>query len=420
MFEPMGPTGGGPLPDRGRRRNAVNALVFLAGVAGLALGGWGLYDAVTTHQARGASRALITSACAGLVDGDEVLGLRGGVDRLRLSDRAENTVDFVSLPDSCDFQTVIDGKKYGDQHFVLKVRVLPAGPPENRLDTVPRAPFPGRGDAPRADLTAQTAPTMRRPLGDGLLGDYGARDVTVTAPCATPLPGTGATAVRASALTGDSRATDTDRRALARIARTAALRLAAELGCTTRLPELPDALPAQATALGPATGDRHDACGWYAALLRTTDRGALPDRALGSPQAAAARTETCRLAVSPGETERIHTARPRADRDHVDLHAVLTRDPWWLETRSYFGEDGGSVGIGDGRLPSPVGPGTAGERGALTYATASCQGHPAVFTLLADRTYASQVIRDRYAEVFGAYVRDAAARHGCTQVTLPQ
>ncbi|GLX41679.1 hypothetical protein Sros01_77520 [Streptomyces roseochromogenus] len=423
MFEPMGPSGGGPLPDRGRRRNALNALVTLAGAAGLALGGWALYDAFQSHQDRAASRELIGSSCAGLVDGDPVLRLRGGVDRLRLADRAENTIDFVSLPDNCDFQEVVDGKKYGDRHFALTVRVLPAGPPDNVLDTLGRPPFPAPSAAPDRDVTARTDVAMRLPLrADAALGDYGGRDVTVTAPCATPLPETGATAVRARAWIGDPQATDTDRRALGRIARTAALRLAARLGCTTHLPELPGTtLRAQGTDLGRAE-DRHedDACGWYSALLRTTDRGNLPDRALGTPTGGRGTQETCLLAVSPAEAERIYARKPSGDWRYVELHNVQTRDPWWLETRSFYGDDGASVGIDAGRLPTPVVTGDAGRRGALTYATATCQGRPAVFTLTADRTYDGRVLGERGTELFKAYVADATARHGCTGVTLPQ
>ncbi|MFB0630774.1 hypothetical protein [Streptomyces sp. AB3(2024)] len=423
MFEPMGPSGGGPLPDRGRGRNAVNALFTLAGAAGLAFGGWALYGAFEAHQDRAASRDLIASSCAGLVDGDPVLRLRGGVDRLRLADRAENTIDFVSLPDNCDFQEVVDGKKYGDRHFALTVRVLPAGPPDNVLETTGRSPFPASSETPDGDVTARTDVAMRLPLrADAALGDYGGRDVTVTAPCATPLPETGATAVRAKAWIGDPQATDTDRRALGRIARTAALRLAARLGCTTHLPELPGTtLRAHGTDLGRAE-DRHenDACGWYSALLRTTGRGNLPDRALGTPTGGHANQETCLLAVSPAEAERIYAAKPSGDWRYVELHNVQTRDPWWLETRSFYGDDGASVGIGDGRLPEPVVTGKAGRAGVLTYATATCQGRPAVFTLTADRTYDTRVLGERGTELFKAYVADATARHGCTQVTLPQ
>ncbi|MEU3773582.1 hypothetical protein AB0F11_10320 [Streptomyces sp. NPDC032472] len=410
MFEPMGEAGGGLLPDRGRARNTVNALLLAAGIGGLVFGGWSLYDTYETGQEREASRTLITRTCHGLVrDPGAVLRLGGGADRL----------EAVPGPETCAFDEVPRGGTRGERHFALSVRALPVGAPDNVVERHPDDPFASSAK-PDGDLTARTVAPLRQPIGDGALGGYGGRDVVITAACAKPVPATGATAVRARAAAGPGEPLKAaDRLALAAIARTAALAHAAEVGCETRLPELPDALPVPETRLGAVDG-RTDACAWYGAHLRTAERGPLPDRALGTPPAAAAREEVCLLAVGPEEVRRIYAQRPEREWEYVRLQEVLTHRPWWIATHTYLGEDAGSLGIRAGGLPEPVVTGMAGTKGELTYATATCHGRPAVFTMHVPFEYDFHVVRDRRAEVFRAYVEDSARRHDCTGVTLPQ
>ncbi|MFD9519973.1 hypothetical protein [Streptomyces sp. NPDC059979] len=186
------------------------------------------------------------------------------------------------------------------------------------------------------------------------------------------------------------------------------------------MPELPDRLPTPVVDLGPAAGDRSDSCGWYAARLRTADGGPLPDRAAGVPLGGAAREEGCLLAVGPEATRRIHPTPGKEQRAHLDLDAILRISPWWVRTRSYFGDDAAAFAARapGQRIPEPVTPGTAGRLGDVLHGSASCQGRPATLTMVVPYRYRS-VLGARLDELFKAYATDAAARRGCTGLVLP-
>ncbi|MET9957848.1 hypothetical protein ABZ128_01935 [Streptomyces sp. NPDC006326] len=417
MFEPLEPSRGGPLPDRGRRRNAVNLLLLLAGVGGLAFGSWALYDAYATGQARTASRALITRACAGLVDPDEVMRLDGGADRVVLGGEDPSTIDFDTIPDRCVLSRLEGdslGREFKYGHFTLSLQGLPQARDLHLSGEGWKPPFAVLRSGPQGDVTARTTLPDRMPLGDGRLGDYGPDDVTVVARCEQPARA-GTTSLVVTAASPSTRHETGDRPILARLARRAAEHAAEEYGCRTGLPGLPDELPPPVTALGPA-GGRTDSCGWYAAHLRTADREQLPDRAAGVPVPGAAREEGCLLAMSPEGNERVLGLLTGAERE--DAATSLGHSPWWLRTRSYFGDDAAAVTVTGGRRPDPVVPGTAGRTKDLLYGSMSCAGRPATLTMVVPYTYRS-VLGPRLDGLFTAYATDTAQRRGCTGLVLP-
>ncbi|MEV8534884.1 hypothetical protein [Streptomyces sp. NPDC051211] len=409
------------LPDRGRWRNAVNLLLCMAAVAGVLVGGWSMLDTYETRKHRAESRRVIGEACAGLADADEVMRLDGGADRLGISGLNPEIIDIEGLPDRCELGRVgvKAGKDYFRSHFTLAVRALPQADPLHVLDTfLDESPFVRRVSGDDADITARTRIEQRHPLGDGSAGDYDSSAVAVTVRCAAPAEG-GTTAIRASAIADYAAGTTTaaDRRRLSRLARTAAGRAAAEVGCATSVPELPADLPVPARDLGSATG-RQDSCGWYAEYLRGQDRGRLPDRALGVPVAAASRQESCLLAVGPSEVKRIFPQLTEEERGRASLREVLTSSPWWIRTRAFFEEEA-AVAYKETRYPTQIDPGEAGHKGQLRWATATCQGRPAVFTLSAGEFRYSRMVESRLAALFTAYAEHTAARRGCVNLVLP-
>ncbi|MGW0394869.1 hypothetical protein ACWDYJ_29120 [Streptomyces sp. NPDC003042] len=413
----MRPSAGGLLPDRGRWRNAVNLLLCIAGVGGVVLGGWALHGSYESHQDRKASRALIAKACAGLVDPDTVMGLDGGTDRVVLGGENPSTVDFETVPDACVLSRLEErkGRDVKVSQFSLRLKGLPrqrdphlVGPGEAYFG------YPDRSE--ERDLTARTRYPVRAPLGDGGLGDYGPDDVTVTARCDQPIP-FGATSLVVIASSPSTRDEAGDRKALARLARQAAVGAAEKYGCRTRLPELPAELPAPAVDLGPVAG-RADTCGWYAAHLRATDQGRLPDRAVGAPFGGAARQESCLLAVGAEGTKRIFPQLAKEDRGYLDLDDVLRVAPWWVRTDAYFGDDAAVVAVKAARVPEPVPTGRAGRIGHVLYGSATCQGRPATFTMTVSNSY-RYVLGAGADAVFKTYVTETAGRRGCTDPVLP-
>ncbi|MGT2529525.1 hypothetical protein ACU4GG_22295 [Streptomyces nojiriensis] len=415
MFEPLEPSRGGPLPDRGRLRNVANAALLLVGIGGLALGGWALLDAYETHQDREASRALITKACAGLADPRAVMELDGGADRVVLGGRDAGTVDFETIPDGCALSRVVerDGKDRTYSQFTLSLKGLPQARDLHVTDDAWRT-GPFRTHRSQGDATARTEEPDRMPLGDGALGDYGPDDVTVVARCEQPAK-SGTTSLIVTARSPITAHEAADRPVLARIARRAAEGAAEKYGCRTRLPALPAELPPPVTALGPV-GERTDSCGWFSAHLRTAERDRLPDRAAGVPLGGSAREEGCLLAMSPEGTERVLRLLTTAERE--DVIGSLRYSPWWLRTRAYFGEDGAAVVVPGLHSPDPVIPGKAGRVGDVLHGSMTCQGRTATVTAAVPYRYKS-VLGPRLGALFKAYAQDVAARRGCTDLVLP-
>ncbi|MFE2167711.1 hypothetical protein ACFXB3_22030 [Streptomyces sp. NPDC059447] len=418
----MRPSTGGPLPDRGRSRNAVNLLLCITAVGGVVFGGWALHDAYETHENRRASRALIAEECGGLVDAETVMGLDGGTDRVVLGDDHPGTIDAgaVSVPDSCVLSRLEEYKGRDQQvsHFRLTVQGLPLQPDLHLIDDGDDHPFRLLSSPKEeGDVTARTAFPNRNPLGDGRLGDYGVDDVAVVARCEQPLA-SGVTSLVVTAASPSTSDQAGDRAPLARLARRAAERAAEKLGCRTALPELPDTLPAPAVDLGPAA-DRKDSCGWYSAHLRAVaDHGRLPDRAAGAPLTNTGREEGCLLAVGPEETERAFPQLTKDERGYTDMDDVLRMTPWWIRTRTYLGDDAASVVVKGRRFPDRVPTGSAGRLGEVHYASATCQGRPATLTMSVPGNY-ERVLGPRLDELFTTYATEAATRRGCTGLVLP-
>ncbi|MFG2876313.1 hypothetical protein ACGFYU_15170 [Streptomyces sp. NPDC048337] len=337
-------------------------------------------------------------------------------------ERRGRRLELGRLPSSCSFESVreVDGDTEHSDHFSLTVYALPQKrAPYIHEIGVDDKPFGDRSFREDEDATAQVDYPSRSPLGDGLLGDHGRKSATVTAGCE------GAAGSRPTSVSvrvgGEYKeeATDTDLRALAQMARKATADAARRLGCKTTLPELPARLTMPSLDLGPAESGQ-GTCGWYASMLRgTAERGRLPDRSVGAPTASATRGESCVLAMSPDGVRRIFPELTPAERGGDDARSALTRRPWWIRTQSYFGDEAEATMVTHDYSAKPVTVLGAGRDRTILYASATCQGRPAAFTMNADATY-SRVLGGRTAEVFKAYVGEAAARRGCTDLKLPE
>ncbi|MFE3553679.1 hypothetical protein ACFXKW_02220 [Streptomyces sp. NPDC059193] len=407
------------LPDRGRWRNAVNVLLCIAALGGVGLAGWSLYDSYQSWQHRGESRTAIGKACADLVDPDAVMLLDGGRDWLMPSEvTSRKQLDLGQLPDECVLLSSYEdeGKTRWTTYFGLRVHALPQQG-LHVLDTDDKPFNPWSPRAAEEDVTDEVTDPLPAPLGDGRAGTYSARTVSVTAVCAQPVAGV--TAFRASATAGYGDPTDKERKALGVMARSAAVTAAGRAGCAATAPELPAALPAQGRALGPAeqgTGS----CAWYAAFLRgRQDRERLPDKALGAPVSEHGGSESCVLALD-AETREGMEARLLAEGVAYGGPGERFTNPWWLRTFSHFGDDaaGTMAEIGAGKKATAIAAGQAGREYRFLYASATCQGRPAVLGMIVAFRY-DTVLGARLDELFKAYAADAAARRGCSGLVLP-
>ncbi|MCX5377025.1 hypothetical protein [Streptomyces sp. NBC_00091] len=417
MSEAMEPAGGGPLPEPDRWRNTVKLMLCVA-LGGVVLGGWSLYGSYQSWQDREESRTAIREACAGLLDPDEVLRLDGGHDRLVRSEvKSRRHLDLKQLPDECVLLASYEenGKSRAGTHFGLKVHEFP----QQGLHGLGSGakPFTRSGEREAGeDITDRADEPLVAPLGDGSAGSYSGRTVSVNAVCERPVAGVTGYRAYATARYGDP--TAKDRRALARIARTAAVRAAERKGCATTPPELPAELPAQGRTLGPA--DRAEgSCAWYAAFLRDRqDRSRLPDKALGVRSAERSGAESCLLAL---DTDTREGLRDQIAAERPDSRSLgdFRNNPWWLKTFAYFGDDAAGTGLEPGgSRQTGITDGQAGRALAVRYATATCQGRRAVLGMEAHYEY-ERFLGARLDEAFTAYATATAARRGCTGLVLP-
>ncbi|MFC8596273.1 hypothetical protein [Streptomyces atroolivaceus] len=408
---PPGPTG--ETAGSGRLRTALNALFCLVAVAGIGLSVWAIVMQVIDLRARSESRERIEAGCGGLVDPDAVLGLNGGVDRVEMSDRHRITTGRSDS--SCVVYRVGDpGTTYG--HFSLGLTLSPSNPnADERRVKVDHEPFDYFTGENRDDVTAVAQYALPHPLGDGALGEYGTDTVTVRAVCED---GGRISSVEAEAeVWHDGPLTSEDRRDLSRLARQAAERAAAENSCRARLPEVSSAFPEPRTALGPAA-TAGGTCAWYGRHAAVQGRGELPDRALAAPAGKASAHDSCLLAMSPEGTERIWPAYEKSTSRPVDLDKALTLRPLWLQTDTLVGD--GTRGLRTGAANrTSVRPGTAGSADGTWWASSVCDGRPALHLMQVSYTYVD-ILRDRLGPLFRAYVDDATARRGCTDVTFPE
>lgn len=409
-------------PDRGsRRRNAVNQLVAVAAVFGVGAGGWGLWLEARDQFDRSASRDRIAKACAGLVDPDQVLDLNGGTSRARAGSEANDSIgDFgpAFMPARCEIYRVgKPGTTYN--HFLLSVW---SNPSDDFAQLVSGwdDPFGMLGRKANADVTREAGQTGAYPIGDGRLGVYYGNAAVVKAKCTDKSGGT--TSINTMTVARyfeDDPVTDADRRTLAELARTAAVRAAKKLGCKASLPALPAELPTPSAKLVNAKS-AGGTCGWYAGYIAAKGRWRLPDRALGTP-AAHAQEESCLLGVSSKEVRRMW---PDLGKDEVggdSLDDVIRLAPFWLRTESYFGDEAREVATDHfGREHRSLDPGTAGHDAEenVWWASSTCAGQPALHTLSSDYPY-DKVVQKRLQALFKAYVTDVAARRDCTDLKFP-
>jgi len=410
-------------PDRGnRRRNASNQLVAVAAVFGVGAGGWGLWLETKDYFDRSASRDRIAKACAGLVDPDQVLDLDGGTTRAKAGSEANDSIDELGpgfMPARCEIYRVgKPGTTYG--HFLLSVW---SNPSDDFAQLVSGwdDPFPTMGRKPNADVTRETRQTGAYPIGDGRLGVYYGNAAVVKAECTDKSGGT--TSVNAMTVAKyfeRDPVTDADRRTLAGLARTAAVRAAKKLGCKATLPALPAELPTPSTKLVNAKS-AGGTCGWYAGHIAAKGRWRLPDRALGTPVAAHAQEESCLLGVSSTEVRRMWPDLTKDEHSGNSLDDVIRLAPFWLRTESYFGDEAREVATDHfGREHRSLDPGTAGydDEENVWWASSTCAGQPAVHTLSSDYPY-DKIVQTRLQALFKAYVTDVAARRGCTDLKFP-
>ncbi|WP_234351819.1 hypothetical protein [Streptomyces sp. NRRL S-4] len=407
-------------PDRGLWGNASNMLLCVLAVAGIGLSGWAFVMEFIDLRDRGESRERISAACGGLIDPDPVLGLNGGTDRVKLSDKYETDVGQRSS--GCFVYRVGDpGTTYG--HFSMAVVRHSSEPgaeetaqDHTEIDEWGDEPFrrPYRDEEPAPGPVVDHA--LPHPLGDGGLGDYDEYKVTARAVCAK---GGKVSSIEASAVAQYGvRVTAGDRRTLAGLARQAADRAAARTGCRADLPQLPATLPEPGTELG-AAETTEGTCAWYRRFLATQERGRLPDRALDAPAGRASDHDACVLAVGESETRRIYPGFVKSSGYPQKLEDVLKYHPWWVKTETYVGD--GTRGLRTGRLGdlTELTPGTAGtDSGGTWWASSVCGGRPALHVLWATYPY-DRIAADRLETLFRAYVDDATERRGCTEVVLP-
>ncbi|MEV0908805.1 hypothetical protein [Streptomyces hokutonensis] len=409
-------------PDRGsRRRNAFNQLVAVAAVFGVGAGGWGLWLEARDQFDRSGSRDRIAKACAGLVDPDQVLDLNGGTTKARAGSGEDDSMGVLgkaSLPAECQIYRVgKQGTAYG--HFLLSVW---SNPSDDFAQLVSGwdDPFGLVGGVAKADITREAEQTAPYPIGDGRLGVYYGNAAIVKAKCTDKSGGT--TSINTMTVAKyfeNAPVTDADRRTLAGLARTAAVRAAKKLGCKATLPALPAELPTPSTKLVNAKS-AGGTCGWYAGYIAAKGRWRFPDRALATP-AAHAQQESCLLGVSNKEVRRMWPGLGE-DEAHADtLDDVLRIAPFWLRTDSYFGDEAREVATEHyGRDQVSLSPGTAGydRDDNVWWASSTCAGQPAVHTLSSDYPY-NKVVQKRLQALFKAYVTDVAARRDCTGLKFP-
>ncbi|MFF3336222.1 hypothetical protein ACFYWX_43040 [Streptomyces sp. NPDC002888] len=415
------------IPGRGTRRSdQLNRLVVIAAVFGIGLGGWGLWLETDEHLDRAASREKITKACDGLVDPDQVLGLNGGTARARPGSEPndsmfdlDNPNALATMPTKCLIYRVGDpGTSY--EHFLLSVWPTPSDEFAQIVDGWDD-PFSHRMTDRTGDVTREADTSAPYPLGDGRLGVYYDNFVLVKAVCSDrPSGKTSINAMTVARYSPATRVTDTDRHTLAELARTAAERAAAKVGCKADLPALPAELPTASRALVNAQSAK-GSCGWYADFVAHNGRGRLPDRALTAPVATHSPEESCLLAVSDEGVSRIWSGLTEKETGSTSLRDVQRYAPWWLRTESYFGDEASEVKTQRfGRDQTSIDPAKAGfaDGANVWWAVSTCDGQPAVHTLSVEYPYEKH-IRQQLQPLFRAYVTAVTARRGCTDVRFP-
>ncbi len=402
-------------PDQGPWRRRSNQLLYVLALAGMGASLWAFWLTLEDMGEKADSKDRIAEACAGLVDADAVLSLRGGVVRTQADSGADSGLRIDSLPSACRIYGVSESGR-SDGLFSLVVRTTADGRPlhvvgdESRLE-----PFqnPLGRESDDEDVTRTADHAEPHPLGDGAPGDYRDDSVTVRAVCASGKPATLSVTARADY----EDVSDQDRRTLAEVAHGSAVKAAARLKCDAKVSALPAELPTPGRELGDPTSAKAS-CGWYRGYLGRTDRGRLPDRVLEAPLGAKSSTESCLLAVSPTAVGEIADDLKGSDREFAE--PALTHSPWWMRASSFLGTEAESVGHSLFTDTTFLKPGTAGgdEGAGVWWASSVCDGRPALHALTVSYTY-DGVVSGQMAALLRAYVDDVTERRGCTDVVFP-
>jgi hypothetical protein len=402
------------LPDRGRKRNALNLLLCLAAVVGITGGGYQVWAVL-------AARHAINQACAGLVPAGEVtdLPLAGG----RINHNA-NSINLNTFSGNCQLFSTEAGSAYhtstGERMFFSAYVSIEPGSTVTRTD-----------DA-FDELTDQYFHAyLDAPLGGGISGIVTDSGVGVRLPCGSGVVVNGsdvenvvASAVSETSGAGTSNSnggmSQSTRDKLASIAVATANNAAEKLGCKHRLPAAPTAVPGVESKLitaASATGT----CAWYGKARAGLDDGSgwMPDRAVETRTDSDVWKEKCGLAMSQ-DAAAATWRKYHGKKGYTYLREVPEKPAeWWASFESFFGAP--AKGVVAGSDETPIKQGTAGvlTRTNTWWASSVCHGKPAVHTLTLGYPYSIGATR-RFEPLFRAYVKDVAARRGCTHLTFPK
>ncbi|WP_018545937.1 hypothetical protein [Streptomyces sp. LaPpAH-108] len=395
---------------------AWRRLVLTTAVGGIGLSLYAGRLTVDDIRDRAASERAVAEACDHLVSGAQVMDLQGGTVRAESDDHEQYWLDVRQLPSACTVYKVTGSHKSSE---LFRLIVRSSDDPE-AMNTIGdrRAPFSSYdGYRPKADVTAVADIDPEEwPLGDGTLGSYTNFRTAVRAECG---PGSGKEApslLRVTAVARYGKVSAEDRKRLARIARSAMRQLTHRVGCRTRLPALPDRMPAVPSALSPATAAT-GSCRWAGRLIKEQGQRRLPDRALATPARDANPVESCLLAVGPDRVRAIAGGLDGDQREYAE--SALTHSPWWLRTVSYAGSETKSVAVDSFGDEVKIRAGTAGGKDGTWWASSVCDGKPALHTLTTAQPYDDILGRKAVDSLFRAYVDDITTRRGCTHVTYP-
>ncbi|MEV4165277.1 hypothetical protein [Nonomuraea dietziae] len=399
----------------GNVRRSVNVLLCLVAVATIGWSGTLLWQ-------NWKGRQQIDEACAGLVPAGRVLALSPAGGTISHREVDEETIELdAGLPQYCDLLSTEAAEGYdmstgGRRFFTGGVGVLPSNEPVTP-------------DSPGDNLVNRRDPTYPYgPLGGGIAGIVLATGVIVELPCTQGTSnGRPITALWARAELKDPRPqftdggqlTSRDRNTLAEIAVITANNLAERLGCTERLPDPPEDIPALAPGPTPAAG-ADGTCAWYrkAGFARHKH---LPDQVLESRADDKMWDERCGLVVSRTRADDLWWS-DAAERDYTD-RIDRPSDPgeWFVSLHTYSGEMAKNIHLKTPYAEPPVvaEPGKAGRSDtSVWWASSRCDGKPQIHTMTIASGY-DELMRSALEKVFRAYVIDVVARRGCTDTTFP-
>ncbi|MFF4256520.1 hypothetical protein ACFY1L_35545 [Streptomyces sp. NPDC001663] len=404
------------VPERARK--SVNVLLCLVAVAGIGWSGKEIWQVLRGRQQ-------IDEACAGLVPAGRVLALSpaGGTITHRVAD--EGTIELdAGLPQDCEIFSTEAGEKGGSRSGERWFFTGAVGAVGQGEGLSPEASWDDLLD-PGGPYSDHTYPDQ--PLGGGIAGIVTDTGVTVELPCAKGVSDgrrVKALWARASFLESETPFSDNgqptahDRGILAETAVITANRLAGRLGCTERLPDPPDDIPALVEGPTPAA-EAEGTCAWYR-------RTGLADRTLYADQVLESRTdpkawdERCALVLGDTRANTLYAA-------HADeLDSVYRPDRpgrYFAAFHTYSGENAKNIhlpNVDSHETPVAAEPGRAGrgDDEPAWWASSVCSGKPQIHTMTLSYGY-EKLATAAYEKVFRAYVDDVTARRGCTDVKFP-